>query len=203
MGNQVSLLRTFLSEPESDGKSTDLVWGVGSGRIYPERSSGKICLNDVIKGQKKHINFFDINFLAPTQAPHLGPPEKSSCASFSGKERKKGTHLNFCRGDFRGPKRGPKQAIFSHRKFSLLFFSLPLVILERGDWGVQSMPIPLEQRIWTSHCLRDLSQFVGRTPQACSFLHPCLPVANLSGTLVRHWSGHFPPPAVRFFLERS
>ena len=25
---------------------------------------------------KKHINFLNINFLAPTQNPHFGPPEK-------------------------------------------------------------------------------------------------------------------------------
>ena len=78
-----------------------------------------------IKGQRKHINFFDINFLAPNpKSPILGPrkQKESLCASIPGKGRKKGTHINFFAGDFWGQKRGPKRAIFSHKKFSLLLF---------------------------------------------------------------------------------
>ena len=42
------------------------------------------------KGRKKHINFFNINFLPPTQnAPLRAPRKKFICASFPGKERKK------------------------------------------------------------------------------------------------------------------
>ena len=47
--------------------------------------------------------------------PQFGPPEKSLCASFPGKERKKGTHINFI----------AKRAILGHKKFSLLFLSFP------------------------------------------------------------------------------
>ena len=44
------------------------------------------------RGPKKHINFCNINFLAPTQKhPHFGPPAKKSlCASFLGKNAKMG-----------------------------------------------------------------------------------------------------------------
>ena len=43
------------------------------------------------KGQKKHINFVNINFLGQPKTLGFGPPEKSLCASFPGKERKRGT----------------------------------------------------------------------------------------------------------------
>ena len=58
-----------------------------------------------------------------SKTPSPGPPEKSSCASFPGKERNKGTHINFLGGGFGGQKRGPKQAILGHKRFSLCFFS--------------------------------------------------------------------------------
>ena len=46
------------------------------------------------KGRKKHINVFQHKlFCPPPKTPHFGPPEKSLCASFPGKERKNGTHL--------------------------------------------------------------------------------------------------------------
>ena len=69
--------------------------------------------------EKKHRTFFNINFLAPTQNPHIGPSENSLCASFPGKERKKGTHTNFFGGG------GPKRAIFGHKKFIVMCFFLP------------------------------------------------------------------------------
>ena len=76
---------------------------------------------------KKHINFFNINFLAPTQNPNFGRPEKKLCASFPGKGRQKGTHIKGFWGSNTGAQtRGPKRAIFGHKKFSLLFFSLSL-----------------------------------------------------------------------------
>ena len=37
-----------------------------------------------VRGQRKHINVFNINFLASTQNTPFGPPEKSLCASFLG-----------------------------------------------------------------------------------------------------------------------
>ena len=43
-----------------------------------------------------HTNFFNINFEAPTP----NPQKKSLCASFSGKERKKGAYINFSGGNF-------------------------------------------------------------------------------------------------------
>ena len=35
-----------------------------------------ILMPDYCKGWKKHINFFNINFLAPTQTPILSPKKK-------------------------------------------------------------------------------------------------------------------------------
>ena len=49
---------------------------------------GCVC---VCRGQKRTINFFNINCLAPSlKPPILGPQKKSLCASFPGKERQKG-----------------------------------------------------------------------------------------------------------------
>ena len=53
------------------------------------------------------------------------PQKRSKCASFPGKGRKKGTHINFFRGRFWGTKRGPKWAIVDHKKFSSLLVSCP------------------------------------------------------------------------------
>ena len=69
------------------------------------RSRVNIATNIVVsnpfnfRGQKKHINIFNINF-PPDKTPDFGPTEKSFCASFPGKERKQGTHINFSGGIF-------------------------------------------------------------------------------------------------------
>ena len=73
------------------------------------------------RGREKHINFCNRNCLDPTQIRHFGPPEKSLCVHFLGKNAKKGPTLTFS-GGFFGSKTGPKRAIFGHRKFSLLVF---------------------------------------------------------------------------------
>ena len=78
-----------------------------------------------VKGGKKHINVFNINFLAPTQNPKFEPPEKSRCASLPGKKTRKRDPHKLCRGDFGGQKRRPRWAIFGHNKSSLLSFSCP------------------------------------------------------------------------------
>ena len=58
-------------------------------------SARKCLFSKVYRGPKKHINFFNINFLAPDQStPFLDPRKKFMCLSFPGKERKKGTHIN-------------------------------------------------------------------------------------------------------------
>ena len=67
------------------------------------------------------------------KTPHFGPPEKSLCASFPGKEHKKGTHINSF-GWLGGQKGGPKQAIVGEKKFSFfLVFSCPYFGMIR--WG--------------------------------------------------------------------
>ena len=74
------------------------------------------------KGRKKHINFFDINFLAPTQDhPILGPLEKFIFL-ISWQRTQNGDPHKLFLGDFWGSKGGPKRAIFGHKKFILLFF---------------------------------------------------------------------------------
>ena len=79
----------------------------------------------VDRGQKKQINFCDINSLSShPKRPILDPQKKSLCASFPRKEHKRDPHKPF-RGDFGGQERGPKRAFLGHKKFSLLFSSCP------------------------------------------------------------------------------
>ena len=54
---------------------------------------------------RKTHKLFQHKLFGPTQNTRFGPPEKSLCASFPGKGRKKGTHINFFGGVF-GPQRG-------------------------------------------------------------------------------------------------
>ena len=71
-----------------------------------------------IKGRRKHINFFNINFWPlPPKTPHLGPPEKSLCASFPGKQ---GDPHKLFRGESWGQKGGPKRAILVYCSFPAL-----------------------------------------------------------------------------------
>ena len=72
------------------------------------------------RGRKKHIKF-----LAPTENPPFWTPRKSLCASFPGKERKKGTHINFFGGIF-GVKNGVPNGPFSATKSLVYCFFLPL-----------------------------------------------------------------------------
>ena len=77
------------------------------------------------RGPKKHIDFFNINFLAPTQnTPFWAPPKRFMCLISWKRAQKRDPHKLF-RGTFGGQKGGPKRAIFGHKKFSLLFFSCP------------------------------------------------------------------------------
>ena len=73
--------------------------------------------SEFYRGQKMHLNFFKINFLAPTQKTRFGAPRnKSLCASFFlGKDAKKGTHINLFRGFF-GVKTGVPNRTFSATK---------------------------------------------------------------------------------------
>ena len=53
-------------------------------------------------GQKNAHKLFQHKLLAPPKTPDLGPPEKSWCASFPGKGRKKGDPHKLFRWDFGG-----------------------------------------------------------------------------------------------------
>ena len=82
-------------------------------------------LPDFFRGPKKHINFSNINFLAPTQnTPFWATRKKFMCLISWERTQKRDPHKLF-RGDFGGQKGSPKRAIFGHKKFSLLFFSCP------------------------------------------------------------------------------
>ena len=79
-----------------------------------------------IRDGKTHINFSNINSLAPTlNTPFWAPRKKSLCASFPGKERKKrGPHISFFGGIWRF-KNGVPNESFSATKslvYRLLFF---------------------------------------------------------------------------------
>ena len=101
--------------------------GPGWGSFTPFRGGGLLPLSDSNKGRKKHMNFFNINFLPPTQK-HLilGPPETSLCASFPGKGRKKRDPHKLFRGDF-WVKKGVPNRPFSATK-SLVYCSFPALI---------------------------------------------------------------------------
>ena len=72
-------------------------------------------------GQKKHIIFFNISFLATAQNTRSWAPREKMCL-ISWEGTQKGTHIYIFEGIF-GPNWGPKRAIFGHKKFSLLFLS--------------------------------------------------------------------------------
>ena len=79
--------RTFMSLTKAN-----LSFKSPSPKPHVNRTGSAFALPKLIWGQKKHINFFNINFLAPTQNPQFGAPRKKSlCASFPGKERERGT----------------------------------------------------------------------------------------------------------------
>ena len=86
------------------------------------------CLRESVpenKGQKRHINFFKINFWPPPKTPRFGPPEKSLCASFPGKGRKKRDPHKLFRGIL-GPKNGAPNGPLSATKRLVYCSFLPL-----------------------------------------------------------------------------
>ena len=118
-----------------------IIWTRGP-KIVEKMPSSQYRYED-FRGQKKHINFFNTNFLAEL----FGPPEKSSCASFPGKGRKKGTHINFS-GGFLGQKGCPKRPVSATKSlvycvFFLLLWEtdfLPLLVLTRQRRSTDKNP---------------------------------------------------------------
>ena len=81
---------------------------------------------EITRGPRKHINFFNINFLARTQSTPSGAQKKKKlCASFPGKGRKKETHINFF-GAILGVKKGVPNGPFSATK-SLVYCFFPVL----------------------------------------------------------------------------
>ena len=75
-----------------------------------------------IKGRKKHINFFNINFLRPTQNPPVwGPEEKVYMPHFLGRNTKRHPHKLY-RRDFWVIKSGVPNGPFSATKNSVYCF---------------------------------------------------------------------------------
>ena len=78
------------------------------------------------RGPKKHINFLNINFLAPTQNTPFRAPEKNLCASVPGKGRKKRNPHKVFQGDLGGVKKVVPNGPFSATKSLVYcFFSCP------------------------------------------------------------------------------
>ena len=78
-----------------------------------------------IGDEKKHINLFNINFLAPTQIPPFWAPLKVHVPHFLGKNAKKGPTLTFS-GGFWVFKKGVPNEPFSATKSLVCCSFLPL-----------------------------------------------------------------------------
>ena len=78
------------------------------------------------------IKLGKMRFLAKMLAADQSDAKSFLCAHFLGKNAKRDPHKLY-RGDFGGQKRGPKQAIFGHKKFVDCFF-LPLVCVYVCVW---------------------------------------------------------------------
>ena len=72
------------------------------------------------RGPRKHINFLNINFLAPTQNTPFWAPRRKFMCLIPGKGRQKGTHINFFGWIF-GVNKGAPNRPFSATK-SLVYF---------------------------------------------------------------------------------
>ena len=84
------------------------------------------------RGRKKHINFFNINLLAPTQTAPFWAPRKKFMCLIPGKERKKGTHINLFEG-FWGSKTGvPNGPLPATKTVVYCFFFVPALFPESG-----------------------------------------------------------------------
>ena len=82
-------------------------------------------MSSSLRDGKKHINFFNINFLPPTQnAQFWALRKKFMCLISWERTQKRNPHKLF-RGEIWRQKGGPKRAILGCKKFSLLFSSYP------------------------------------------------------------------------------
>ena len=122
------------------------------------------------RGRKKHITCFNLNFWPPPKTPDLGPPEKSLCASFPGKERKKVTHMNLF-GGILGVKNGVPNGPFSATQSLLSFLPLPSACYRspkprtcpksktRLHWCTRLLGDPFSS--WSKHLLHPLLTTLG------------------------------------------
>ena len=84
-----------------------------------------------IGAEKAHKRFQHKLLVPHPQHAQIWAPRKKFMCLISWERRKKGTHINFFRGILGFKNGGPKQAIFGHKKFSLLFF--PALIYHWGQ----------------------------------------------------------------------
>ena len=105
-----------------------LVWLILGKRNIAQQSVGEnysgnfgALFSRVSEGTEKAHKLFQHKLFGPHPKPSiLAPQKKVYVPHFLGKNAKRDPHKLF-REEFLGQKRGPKQAIFRHKKFSLLF----------------------------------------------------------------------------------
>ena len=122
-------------------------------------------------GRKKHINFFNINFLAPTQNPPFWTPRKKFMCLISWERTQKGTPHRLFWADF-WVKNGVPNGPFSATKSLVYCFFPPLIFETFRTFGT---PDPEGQffRDFLASGLRDsLSRCQRRPSGVCSHLFP-------------------------------
>ena len=97
--------------------------------------AGRFCQalkDELLRDQKAHKLFQHELFGPHPKAPDFGPPEKSYVPHFLGKNAKEAHKKKHFRGILGGQKRGPKQAVLGHKKFSLVFLFCPWLWMNPG-----------------------------------------------------------------------
>ena len=134
-----------------------------------------------VKGRKKHINFFNINFLHPTRNPPFWAPRKKFMCLISWERTQRGTHINFF-GGILGVKNGVPNEPFSARK-SLVYCFFPALICGGSKSRIhaaiyRSAPGPrarkcLPECFLRARCPKALKKHSGRHFRAQGLEHSC------------------------------
>ena len=145
-------------------------------------SWGVVRLLGPLYWQETHIIFYNKLFGPHPKPPHIGPPQKSICTSFPGKERQKGTQINFF-GEIFGVKNGAPNGPLSATKSLVNCFFLALTLCslskmlqlrlaEQKYWGklfcLQLELLCLQLGFLASSCLRPLLDALSHCKQKSS-----------------------------------
>ena len=149
----------------------------------------------MFRGRKKHINFFNINFSAPTQIPPFWAPRKKFMCLISWERTQ----------NFRGQKGGPKRAIFGHKKFFCLLLESQRPATRRRKPKSPKVPgrvlgrVPGKEDCWGDCWEQCLFSAFPRKPasQHCSQHSP------QQSSFPRHFSQHSPRHFWGFGLSPS